>query len=227
MIGTTDLPATLAPRDLGRTGLMVTPVCVGGAPLGSMPANFEYDVSVERGVATARRALAGPFTFLDTAAGYSDGESERRIGAALAAAGGVPPGFVVATKVDSDPVTGDFSGAQVRRSAVGSLERLSLERLPLLYLHDPEKIPFEEAMAPDGPVPELVRLREEGVAEHIGVAGGPVELMARFLQTGEFEALITHTGGRWSTGPRGTSSTRRSPGASGWSTVPRSAAASS
>jgi D-threo-aldose 1-dehydrogenase len=185
----------LGRRPLGATGLQVTPVCVGGGPLGSMPENFGYEVSAEQGIRTARRVLDGPFNFLDTAAGYSNGESERRIGAALARAGGLPEGFVLATKVDPDVETGDFSGAQVRRSAEGSLERLGLERLQLLYLHDPEVMSFDDGMAPGGPVEELVRLRHEGVVEHLGVAGGPVELMARYLRTGEFEVLITHN--RW------------------------------
>jgi D-threo-aldose 1-dehydrogenase len=182
-------------RPLGSTGLEVTPVCVGGGPLGSMPQNFGYEVSAGQGIRTARRVLQGPFNFIDTAAGYSGGESERRIGVALAEAGGLPEGFVLATKVDPDGDTADFSGAQVRRSAEGSLERLGLERLQLLYLHDPEVISFADGMAPGGPVEALVELKREGVVEHLGVAGGPVELMARYLRTGVFEVLITHN--RW------------------------------
>ena len=187
----TDFPR----RPLGSTGLLVTPVCVGGGPLGSMPNLFGYDVSAERGTETALAALTGPFNFLDTAAGYSDGESERRIGAALARIGGVPEGFVLATKVDRDLATGDFSGDQMRRSAEGSLRRLGLDRLPLVYLHDPEHISFEAGMAPGGPVETLLELQREGVIEHLGVAGGPVDLMARYLRTGVFAALITHN--RW------------------------------
>jgi D-threo-aldose 1-dehydrogenase len=185
----------LPTRPLGGTGLAVTALCVGGGPLGSMPQNFGYEVSAERGVATARRVLDGPINFLDTAAGYSDGESERRIGAALADRGGLPDGFVLATKVDRDADTGDFSGDQVRRSAAGSLARLGLETIQLLYLHDPEHISYEDGMAAGGPVEALLRLRDEGVAQHIGLAGGPVELMSRYLKTGAFEVLITHN--RW------------------------------
>jgi D-threo-aldose 1-dehydrogenase len=185
----------LSPRPLGSTGLQVTPVCVGGGTLGSMPETFGYEVPADRGIQTVRRALAGPFNFLDTAAGYSDGESERRIGAALAEAGGLPAGFVLATKVDPDSRTGDFSGAQVRRSVDGSLRRLGVDRLQLVYLHDPEVISFEEGVAPSGPVEALIRLQQEGLIEHLGVAGGPVELMARYLRTGAFEVLITHN--RW------------------------------
>lgn len=47
------------------------------------------------------------------------------------------------TKVDRDMATGDYSGDRVRRSVHESLERLGLERLGLVHLHDPEKISFE------------------------------------------------------------------------------------
>ncbi len=187
--------ARLPLRVLGRTGLAVTPVCIGGGPLGGMPENFGYDVPVDRGVATARRALEGPVNFLDTANGYSEGESERRVGAALRAVGGLPPGYVLATKVDPDPRTGDFSGERVRRSVEESLERLGLDRLQLLHLHDPERISFEECAAPGGALEAMAQLRDEGIAEHICVAGGPVGLMSRYLATGAFDALITHN--RW------------------------------
>ncbi len=112
-------------------------------------------MSVQLGVATAQRSLEGPFNFLDTSNGYSDGESERRVGAALRAAGGLPPGFVLATKVDPDPQTGDFSGHRVLRSVEESLERLGLDRVQLLHLHYPERISFEECTAPGGALEAL------------------------------------------------------------------------
>ncbi len=182
-------------RRLGRTGLLVPEICFGTSGLSGMPAVFGYDVPEDRALATVREVLRVPAGFLDTAAGYNSGRGERIIGAALAELGGPPPGFVLATKVDRDDRTGDYSAAQVRRSLEGSLERLGLDRLQLLYLHDPERMPFEEAVAPGGPVEELVRIREEGLAEHIGVAGGPVGLMERYVATGAFDVLLTHN--RW------------------------------
>ncbi|MGW0229129.1 aldo/keto reductase [Actinopolymorpha singaporensis] len=182
----------LARRRLGSTGLEVTPVCLGCGVLGGMPGIFGYDVAAERGVATVRAALASPLNFLDTSAGYSDGESERRVGAAIAEHGGLPPGFVLATKVDPDPRTGDYSGEQVRRSAEQSLERLGLDSFDLLYLHDPEVIGFEAATASGGAVEALVDLAEQGIARHLGVAGGPVDLLGRFVDTGAFEVVLTH-----------------------------------
>ena len=185
------LAEALERRPLGRTGLRVTGVCVGGAPLGSMPANFGYEVPAERAVETVRRVLSGPINFLDTSNNYSGGESERRIGTALRAVGGLPEGFVLATKVDRDD-GGDFSGARVRRSLRESLDRLGLERLQLVYLHDPEHISFDAAVAPGGPVEALVELRREGLIEHVGVAGGPIDLMLRYIRTEAFEVVLTH-----------------------------------
>jgi D-threo-aldose 1-dehydrogenase len=179
-------------RLLGRTGLAVTPLCVGCGVLGGMPGIFGYDVSADQGVATVLRVLDSPVNFLDTSAGYSNGESERRVGAAIRRRGGLPPGVVLATKVDPDPRTGDFSAAQVRRSAEQSLDRLGLERFPLLYLHDPEVIGFARAMAPGGPVEALLDLRKEGVADHLGVAGGPIDLLTAFVETDAFDVVLTH-----------------------------------
>jgi D-threo-aldose 1-dehydrogenase len=182
----------LALRPLGRTGLLVHPLAWGCAPLGDMPETFGYSVPREQALVTIRAMLDGPVNFLDTAAAYGDGESERRLGAVLRERGGLPPGFVLATKADRDLRTGDFGGDQIRRSVERSLRLLGLDRLQLCYLHDPEHTTFEAAMAPGGPVEALRRLHEEGVIEHLGVAGGPIPLLLRFVETGLFEVVITH-----------------------------------
>ncbi len=180
-------------RPLGRTGLQVSPVCLGTSPLASMPGLYGYEVASERAEATILAALHGPVNFIDTSNNYGGGAAERRIGRVLAAAGGLPPGFVLATKVDADPVTGDFSGERVRRSVAESLERLGLDQVQLMYLHDPEyHLTFAEAMAPGGPVEALIALRGQGVLGHLGVAGGPVRLMLDFIATGEFAAVLNH-----------------------------------
>jgi D-threo-aldose 1-dehydrogenase len=179
-------------RTLGGTGLLVSPLCVGCAPIGDMPETFDYSVDEERAGETLRAVLESPINFLDTAASYGDGESERRIGEVLGEMGGLPEGVVLATKADRDLTTGDFSGEQMRRSVERSLRLLGMERLQLVYLHDPEHESFDHIMAPGGPVEVLTGLKEEGVIQHLGVAGGPIDLMIRFVETGLFEAVITH-----------------------------------
>src|SRR5258706_2122074 len=188
----TEASGPLAQRRLGSTDLLVTPICIGTAPLGSMPETFAYEVPEERALATIRTFFAGPLNFLDTAASYGDGESERRIGIVLGELGGLPPGFVLATKADRDLQTGVFTGVQMRRSVERSLHLLGLEQLQLLYLHDPEHISFEAAMQPGGPVEVLQQCKEEGLIAHLGVAGGPIDMMIRFVETGLFEAAISH-----------------------------------
>ncbi len=179
-------------RPLGRTGLSVSPICVGCAPLGNMPETFEYSVSKQRAFETLRAVFESPLNFLDTAASYGDGESERRIGEVLEEMGGLPEGYVLATKADRDLETGNFSGEQMRRSVERSSKLLGLDRLQVVFLHDPEHETYEHMVAPGGPVEVLLGLKDEGVIEHVGVAGGPVDLMIRFVETGAFEAVITH-----------------------------------
>ena len=183
---------TLPRRALGTTGLLVTPVCLGCAPLGDMPDTFAYSVPEERALATLRAAFDGPLNFIDTAASYGDGESERRIGIVLKELGGIPDGVVLATKADRDLKTGEFTGDQMRRSVERSMRLMGLDRLQLVYLHDPEHASFDELHAPGGAVEALVRLKEEGVIEHLGVAPGPIDLTIRYVETGAYEVAITH-----------------------------------
>src|SRR5215217_383369 len=179
-------------RELGTTGLRVPSVCVGTSALGSFPAQYGYEVDEQTAVATVLAALDSPFRFIDTSNEYGGGASERRIGTAIAARGGLPVDALVATKVDPVPGTTDFSGDRVRRSVEESRERLGLDVLPLVYLHDPEKITFEQAMAPGGPVRALRELQDQGVITHLGVAGGPIDLELAYVRTGEFQVVLSH-----------------------------------
>jgi D-threo-aldose 1-dehydrogenase len=188
----TDNATPLPLRPLGKSGLLVTPVCVGCAPLGDMPETFRYGVPEEQALATLRAAFASPITFSDTAAIYGDGESERRIGMVLRELGGLPPGYVLATKADRDAKTGDFSGEQIKRSVEGSLRRLGLDQLQFVYIHDPEHTTFENVMGPGGALEVLQRFQEEGVIGHLGISGGPIDMLIRYVETGAFDAVETH-----------------------------------
>jgi D-threo-aldose 1-dehydrogenase len=179
---------------LGGTGLTVTALCIGTSPLANMPDLYGYEVGEDRAVATVDAVLGSTaVNFIDTSNGYgADGSAERRVGAALRRRGGLPAGTVLATKVDPDPRTGDFSGERVRNSLEESLSRLGLDHIQLLHLHDPERITFAEATAPGGPVEALADLKRQGLVAHLGVAGGPVALMQQYLDTGVFEVVLTH-----------------------------------
>lgn len=183
---------TLPFHQFGKSDLRVTPVCVGCSGLSSMPQVFGYEVSEDQALATLRAAFSSPINFLDTAAGYGDGESERRIGLALRELGGLPEGYVLSTKVDCDAQTGDFSGEQTQRSIERSLKLLGLDRFQIVFLHDPEVTTFENIMQPGGAVEVLLRYKAQGLIGQMGVAGGPIDLMMRYLETGAFDAVLTH-----------------------------------
>lgn len=180
-------------RPLGGTGLQVSAVCLGGSPLGSMPGLYGHAVTDDQGVATVCAALDSPIRTIDTSNGYSEGDSERRIGRALAEAGGKPEDVVVITKVD--PRDGDYSGGRVRASVQESRDRLGLDHLPLVHLHDPGNFPFEEIARPGGAVEALVELKASGEIGAVGLAGGRVQEMARYLDLGVFDVLLVHN--RW------------------------------
>lgn len=186
------MPTFLPLRLFGKTSLRVTPLCVGCAPLGHMPEVFTYGVAETQALDTLRACFQSPINFLDTAASYGDGESERRIGLVLREHGGLPAQFVLASKADRDMKTGDFSGDQLKRSVERSLKLLGLDKIQIMYLHDPEHARFEDVMAKGGAVDVLLQYKEQGVIGHVGMAGGPIDLMIRYIETGAFEAVITH-----------------------------------
>jgi D-threo-aldose 1-dehydrogenase len=183
---------SLALRTLGTTGLEVTPICFGASGLGNMPDTYQYSVEVDQALTTLRTIFASQVNFLDTAADYGKGESERRIGLVLKEMGGLPEGFVLASKADRDTDTGDFSGDQMRRSVERSLKLLGVEQIQLLYLHDPEYGNEAEIRGKGGAVEALVRCKEEGLIAHLGIAGGPIDMMTRFVEMDIFEAAISH-----------------------------------
>lgn len=182
------MSAALADQPLGTTGLRVPSVVLGTSGLGRR-------LDAAGAAAVLRAAASAGWRTWDTSNEY--GNAEVFIGSALADLGAdghadTDTTVQVFTKADPAPGAGDFSGARVRASVAESLERLGLDRLPLVHFHDPERMSFTDAMASDGPVRALLELREKGTIEHLGVAGGPIGLLRRYVHTGEFEAVVTH-----------------------------------
>jgi D-threo-aldose 1-dehydrogenase len=178
-------------RPLGTTGLVVSAIAAGGGPIVGMPELFGYDVPERQGIDLVRDTLRSPIRVIDTANGYSNGKSEQRIGDAVRESGGLPAGVLVATKVDARD--GDYSGKRIRDSIRESQDRLGWETFPLVQLHDPEFHPDAGFDLPGGAIEALLQLREEGVIQHLGVAGGHVPTMHRMLDSGAFEVILTHS----------------------------------
>jgi len=194
MVDAAPVPAPGTPdwmRPLGATGLTVSAVAAGGGPIGGMPQLFGYDVPAEQGVGLVRDLLDSPIRVIDTSNGYSDGKSEERIGEGIRQHGGLPAGYLIATKTDAKD--GDYSGRRIRDSIRESQDRLGFEHLPLVQLHDPEFLSFDDLVGPGGAVEALVALRDEGVIGHLGVAAGHTPTIERMLDLGVFEVMLTHS----------------------------------
>ncbi|MGV6847486.1 MAG: aldo/keto reductase [Marinibacterium sp.] len=180
-------------RPIGQTGLRITPITFGTSALGDMPDTYGYGVDEDRALATIRAILDGPANAIDASNNYGFGRSEERIGRVIAERGGLPEGFVLSTKLDRDMETGRFDGDRARRSLEESLMRLGLDRVPLLHLHDPEHAPdLSEITGPGGAMDTLFSMKEEGLADAVGLAMGRIDLQRQLLADWPFDALISH-----------------------------------
>jgi D-threo-aldose 1-dehydrogenase len=189
--------------DVGRTGLKVTRLGLGGTPLGNAPPLLSDQEAID----TIRRALALGMRYVDTAA-YGEGRSELRYGEALA---DVPrDSYVISTKVgvvlkrdgvqDVDfegidltnlpklePVF-DFSRDAVLRAFESSLQRLRLERVDILLLHVVPPEHYQTAI--DEGFPALAELRSQGVVKAIGAGLTPLNLLLRFVREADFDCFL-------------------------------------
>jgi D-threo-aldose 1-dehydrogenase len=180
-------------RRIGNTGLEVTPLCFGTSALGDMPDTYGYAVDEARALATLDAIFDGPVNFLDTSRNYGLGRSEERIGRAIRDRGGLPEGFVLSTKLDRDMETGRFDADRARRSLEESLTALNVDRIPLLHLHDPEHArDLGEITGKGGALDELFRMKEEGLAQAVGLAMGRIDVRFPILRDWPFDALISH-----------------------------------
>lgn len=181
-------------RKIGNTGVAVTPIMFGTSGLGNMPDTYGYEVSEERAYDTIRAIFDGPVNCLDTSNNYGFGRSEQRVGDVIRERGGLPEGFVISTKLDRDMETGRFTAARARQSLEESLTRLNVDKVQILHLHDPEHCAnLDDLTEKGGALDELVKIKEEGLADAIGLAMGETTLMFDLLKRDwPFDAIINH-----------------------------------
>ncbi len=205
------MTATLPRRKLGRTGLDVTMMGFGSAPLGDI-----YEVLDDRNaIAAVEAAAEAGVTLFDTAPLYGQGSAEHRIGTALRRQ--TPGSFVLSTKVGrvltAAPggrirttryvgglqfnVTNDYSYDAAMRSHEASLQRLGLPKVDVLLIHDadawshgPVDGPKRYREAMDGAYKAIEKLRSEGVIKGIGVGVNDPAYAADFLRDGDFDCLL-------------------------------------
>lgn len=184
---------------LARTGVHVTRLGLGTAPLGGLYEPVAEDDA--RGVVLGAREHG--LRLFDTAPLYGSGLAERRLGAALR--DHRREDVVVSTKVgrllqpsgENEPslFSGapplrpvfDFSYEGTLRSLEASLDRLGLDRVDIVLIHDPDDH-FEDALR--GAYAALRRLRDEHVVDAIGVGMNQAELLCRFASEGDFDCLL-------------------------------------
>ncbi len=181
----------------------------GGSAIG----NLYRAVDDETAAAAVTAAWDGGIRYFDTAPHYGLGLSERRLGSALREK--PRDEYVVSTKVGrllqpNPPPTGsdleaggfavaddlirvrDYSRDGVLRSIEASLERLGLDRIDIVYVHDPED--HMDAAIREA-VPALVELRDQGVVGAVGAGMNLVEPLRRFVAETDVDVLMV--AGRW------------------------------
>lgn len=179
------------------------PLGFGAAQLG----NLYRPTTDEEASGAVEAAWDGGIRLFDTAPHYGIGTSESRLGTLLAP---YPrEEYLVSTKVGRlllpGPGDGDDMGHEfavpdhhvrrwdmsedgIRRSHRESLERLGMDRIDILYLHDPEEGPTEQAF--DEALPTLAAMREEGLARWVGVGSKDTEVLTRAVRTGLVDVVM-------------------------------------
>ena len=174
---------TLRTRRLGRTGLAVSELGLGGAWL----LGRRGDLPVEPGVATIRRALDLGITYLDTAECYIGGRSEAVFGAALEEYAG---DYVLATKFGHRPRDFDWSRAAVLQSVEESLRLLRRRSVDLLQVHTPAEPPLAAIFGPGGALEGMREARERGWCRFLGINGRHLDFLRRCVETDAFDTLL-------------------------------------
>jgi aryl-alcohol dehydrogenase-like predicted oxidoreductase len=180
--GTGDMP--FSRRRLGRTGLEVTALGMGGAGIGGR------NVSDADAIDAVSLALERGINFLDTSPLY--GESERRMGLALA---GVPRDrYYLSTKTGTHPERRhDYSRDATLWSVENSRRLLGVDYFDLVLIHDPRDENDMTAIFGQGGVLEtLEELRGQGVLRFIGLGQRRHDWHRRAMESGRFDVILTY-----------------------------------
>ena len=189
-------------RTLPTSGLELTELGFGGAVIG----NLYRETSDEDARAAVDAAWDAGIRCFDTAPHYGLGLSERRLGAALT---GRPRGeFVLSSKVgrllvpnehpteqdtEGFAVPGDlrreldYSRDGVLRSIEATLQRTGLDRIDVVYVHDPDEH-GDQAVAEA--LPALVELREQGVVRAVGAGMNQSAMLTRFVRESDVDLVM-------------------------------------
>jgi D-threo-aldose 1-dehydrogenase len=188
-------------RTIGGTSLSVTEAGFGGGPIGGL----YRAVSSEQAQAALEAGWDAGIRYYDVAPHYGLGRAEQEFGAFLRTK--PRDEFVLSTKVgrvlvpqegggrDDDlfdvPATHrrvwDFSRDGVRRSFEDSLDRMGVDRVDVLLLHDVEEH-FEESLRTG--YPALAELRDEGLVRAIGAGMGEEALLARLVRETDVDVVM-------------------------------------
>ncbi|MFI8215118.1 aldo/keto reductase [Streptomyces sp. NPDC085932] len=187
---------------LGGSGVEVSALSFGAAAI----ANLYTEVGEEQSHEAVEAAWQRGIRYFDTAPHYGLGLSERRLGAALR--DHPREEYTLSTKVGRrlEPADGtgddlangfavpathrrvwDFGADGVRRTLEASLERLGLDRVDVVYLHDPDE--HAEAAFREG-YPALEKLRAEGVVGAIGAGMNQSAMLTRFVRDTDVDVVL-------------------------------------
>jgi aryl-alcohol dehydrogenase-like predicted oxidoreductase len=175
-------------RTLGRTGLRVSEVGVGGAQFGLTNYMGRWDANsgeAQRATtATIHRALELGYNYFDTAPGYGNGRSEEMVGHALQ---GHRDQAIIATKVSA----GQWTPEGIRASVEASLRRLRTDVIDVIQFHDgwyhPDQV---DQILRAGGLEAFQQLQQEGKVRFIGfTAEGPSAGVEQLIATGAFDTM--------------------------------------
>lgn len=174
-------------RILGRTGLQVSELALGGAFVTS-----RAGVPQEESVRAIRRALELGMSYVDTAPTY--GNSEEVLGIALE---GVEQPYILSTKLGGRPAPFDPKDkAALRQSVETSLRLLRRDIIDILMIHEPDRPGqydwWTDYDAFHGPVVEVLEeLKAEGIIRFTGLGGTTVYQLPHIMATGLYDVVLT------------------------------------